>query len=244
MNTSRLLLITAVMIFVVVSGALACKSNYMADENVVIYDIIEDLGDTADCNISIYNNNTMIDGAVMLRHGLMYTYDAGVLNESSYVANIQCNKTNNATSYSLFLSECKFTVGEVDGKMMIALGIFVFITLAGFLYLAMYINNIRVDFEKITTEESANKFKKIKTDFVIKALWVFTSFVMLLTVVGFAYYAAQSISSYLASLVMVYWIVCFIGIMVMGVLMVFKMFTFPFNAIGEFIEQQKRYNRR
>lgn len=151
-----------------------------------------------------------------------------------------CNNTYAAGTYGAALQGEYCEAGE---NMYIALGIFVFMALAGFFGLGYYINTLRINLERMTVEDTTKSLFRIKTEMVIRSIAVLASFLLLMTVVGFAYYIAQELNDLLAQLVMVYWIICFIGITVMFVFMLFKMFTFPFNVIGEVYEGQKRHFR-
>ena len=111
---------------VLVSSAYACKRTYETNEQVIIEDEMEAEGLGADCNISIYANNTLVQSAWMVRDGYAYNYSAGTLQPDQYVAGIQCNLSN-----STFKGECKFIV-EGDENMYIALT-FIVIGAIGFL---------------------------------------------------------------------------------------------------------------
>jgi hypothetical protein len=107
-----------------IPGSLACKEVYLPSEDVIIEDVIEYLGDGADCNISLYSNNTQLQDKQMLRFGLAYTYTFGQLPEGVYMSNIECNLSN-----STFLGQCNFIVegdrmsGWVLGIGVVLLGV-------------------------------------------------------------------------------------------------------------------------
>ena len=101
---------SGILIFILLllsSTAIACKDNYLPNENVLIQDTIEPVGEGADCNITLYKNNTLVINSAMLNSGLSYRYEAGILPEGAYISNLAC--TLNGT---LFSGECDFTVGE------------------------------------------------------------------------------------------------------------------------------------
>jgi len=118
-----------------------CKPIYSPGETVEIYDAIETIGSGADCNISIYQNITLISSGVMTRTDLAYNYTVGLLNKSQYIANIECNLTS-----STFLGECKFEVAE-DEKVYIAIGIVLIFIMALLLYFGNEFKILFFDFE-------------------------------------------------------------------------------------------------
>jgi hypothetical protein len=124
------------MLTVVPVLTMACEVSYGLNDEVTVYDVIENLGDESDCNISLYRNNTLIINTLMNRHGLAYDYQFGELAGGDYVANIECNKTVNVTTSNLFLGQCKFVVEEEDDNMSIA----IIVGVLGFTALLLYIS--------------------------------------------------------------------------------------------------------
>jgi len=214
----KIILLPLVLI-VVSMFSLACDISYGPSDNVLIYDVIEELGDGAECNITIYKNNTLIDTSLMTRFGLSYSYDAGVLNESLYIANIECNLSN-----SSFLGQCKFTVEVKGDDMYSGLAIMVFTNLAMFLVIFWLLNNLRVNMGQ-------EKVKHIKTDLVVKFIFIFLAFLLNLAVVGFTWYTSNAISEQLARMAFVFFILNIIGILAFAFYIGFKMFTLPVEAI-------------
>lgn len=224
--------------------ALACKEIYGPSEEVTVQDVMEVLGEDSDCNITLYKNNTLLVTGWMNQHGLAYFYQFGELAQGQYIANIECNKTINATVTSLFQAQCKFEVGEGGDNMYVALALFLALTLGGFVGLGYYINNMRINMERMSAEDQEKGFFKIKTDMIVRAVAVFVAIIMLLTLVGFAYYIGNQLTPLFGKLILVYWIMSLVGIITMFILMVYKMFTFPFQVVGEIFDRQKRYDRR
>ena len=107
--------------------ALGCKPVYGPFEDVIIDDAIISTGASADCNCSIYFNNTLINTTVMTKNGLAYRANFSVLPVGDYLANIECDNG--------FTGECEFEVKEEDDtvSLMIILG---FALIIGFLLLA------------------------------------------------------------------------------------------------------------
>lgn len=148
-----------------------------------------------------------------------------------------------------YINTVRLDIDELEeSNMYIALALFIMVTLTGFLGIAYYVNNLRVDYEKVSAREGAKGLFKVKTDLMVKSLFLFAAFLLLLTVVGFAYYIAGELNDSLKDLVLVYWIISFIGVFIMVVMVVMKMFLFPFKIVGEFLESvkdgQTRHNRR
>jgi len=108
---------------------LACKESYGLNEEVIIEYIIETIGNGADCNISLYRNNTLLNNTEMLRHGLSYQLSIGILPQGGYMSNIECNLTN-----ATFLGQCNFVV-ESSGDKMIFAAIILLPMLLGILFL-------------------------------------------------------------------------------------------------------------
>jgi len=197
--------------------AIACDISYGPSDNVLIYDVIEEIGDGADCNITLYKENVLIQTAWMDRFGLSYYYDAGVLNESLYISNIECNRSN-----SSYLGQCKFTVEIPGDDMFTGLSIMIFTNLGMFLLIFWLLNNLRVDFTR--------KDKHIKTDLMVKFIFIFIAFLLNLAVVGYTYFVSNAINPELARMAFVFFILNIIGIISFAFFIAFKMFTFPFNA--------------
>lgn len=200
----------------------------------------------------IYENEYMVtydvpkeEPSVIVRSlgGLNYVnwYTSFVLATPVTATCLDCLNTsiNCSLSYNESSSAYKVCSWESE-KMMLALGLFVMITLVGFVAVGGYVNNIRLELENVSVPDGEKALKRIKTEMMIKGAVAFTGMVLLLTVVGFAYYAAQQVDAQLTKLVLVYWIFCFVGVFSMAILCVYKMFTFPLNIIGEWLVQQKR----
>lgn len=107
----------------------ACGVHYDAIENVTVYDAIESYGQGSDCNLTLYYNNTFNQSGAMDRNGLAYSYEAGVLSDGLYIANIECNKSN-----STYISECKFEVDH-EGENMAYIAIIGAVGFVAFLFL-------------------------------------------------------------------------------------------------------------
>lgn len=105
------------MLVLLVPLSLACQEHYPTGSNVTIIDVIEFAGENAVCDIFIYNNETLNQSGTMLRSGLQYRHNAGLLTRGVYTASINC--TQNATNY--YIGECKFKVQEEDNMIIAAL---------------------------------------------------------------------------------------------------------------------------
>jgi len=127
------------MFLVLTSYAYACKTEYRTTENVIVEDVIENIGLNADCNITLYNNNTLLSNDIMLRQGLAYNFDYGILNRSAYVSNIQCNLSN-----SSFLGQCNFVVQEGGDTMYIALGIIMIGIITFILFVSLFTDSLNL----------------------------------------------------------------------------------------------------
>jgi len=95
------------MVLLCLNQAFSCVVEYNDTSNVIIYDSIESYGLNADCNLTLYYNNTFNQSGWMIRNGLSYKYDAGVLKDGIYIASEECNISN-----STFIGECKFSVNN------------------------------------------------------------------------------------------------------------------------------------
>lgn len=111
-------IILIMMMMLLTTSALAWKDSFTLNEEIIIEDIIESYGEGAWCNITIYQNNTLIDTDYMARTGLAYSHNITNLNLTVdyYGCNIECNLSN-----STFLNECNFTIETGDNMILAAL---------------------------------------------------------------------------------------------------------------------------
>jgi hypothetical protein len=115
-----------ILLLLVIPLSLACKQAYDLDEDVVLFDIIEESGLGASCNMTVYNSTHHISNGTMNVSGYKYTYNASRLKKGTYTSYIICNKSGFE-----YLGECKFKVEEDDSMIIgiiillpIILGIF------------------------------------------------------------------------------------------------------------------------
>ena len=117
MKINLLLIIALLLIIPIVTP---CEVDYHKNKNVTIFDAIETNGENASCNLTLYYDNTFNQSGWMVQNGLAYEYEAGVLSNGTYIANIECNASNN-----LFLGECKFIVEATEDMAGVAIMMFV-----------------------------------------------------------------------------------------------------------------------
>lgn len=114
MKNLKTVLIATILLITLLSSAEACKDVYSPAEEVVITDVIESDGSGATCNLTLYWGETHNQTGLMNQSDLLYTYNASFLDDGTYSASIECNKTA-----TIYVGECKFRVEE-DDKMIIA----------------------------------------------------------------------------------------------------------------------------
>lgn len=109
-------IILIIMLMLLTTTIYAWKDSFTLGEEMIIEDTIETYGDGAWCNITIYQNNTLIETAYMNRTNLAYSHNITNLNLTVdyYVCNIECNLSN-----STFIGECDFVI-ETGDKMILA----------------------------------------------------------------------------------------------------------------------------
>lgn len=132
-----------VMILLLSTSVYACKDQYLPNEEVIIEDTIVDFAFGADCNITIYNNMSVVSSGNMTRNGLDYIYQAGILPRGGYVGSIVCNLS---TVY--YYENCNFIVEE-GYRMYLALSILMLGGLGFFFYIGyklqtMYFGQINI----------------------------------------------------------------------------------------------------
>jgi len=206
----------------------------------------------------LFNTNNFTDGTYYLN---ITTQENETIEKfkSSSVITIIIN--NNITTVSLNCIDClnttincswgwnenstayKICQDEVD-EMYIAFALFIMMTFGGFIALGYYINNIKINLENLSAEEQAQGLWKIKSDMIVKAIGIFSALIMLLIMVGFTYVIGNSLNVLFGKFLMIYWVMCVAGIFLIFILMVYKMFTFPFKVVGEFFNEQERHHRR
>jgi len=127
-------IILIVVMLMFASQSYAWKDSFNVGEEVIIEDTIETAGLSQVCNITIYQNSTLIQTANMTRNGLAYSYNAGIagtdLEEDYYVCAIECTPAANP-----FLGECNFVV---EGRMTI---FFILLFLVSIVIAAGFINH-------------------------------------------------------------------------------------------------------
>ena len=121
--------------------AQACSVSYTSGGDVMILENIIPPGLGADCNVTTYENITLIDTAWMTENGLAYTHTIYNLSPGIYSSGIYCNLTYNATVTNIFEGECKFEVKE-DGNMIIAFLAGIFIICGALLYIAFGLEKV------------------------------------------------------------------------------------------------------
>lgn len=94
------------------SSVMGAMDVFPYGSEVIIEDVIESVGEGADCNVSVYQSNSRILLERMDRSDLAYNYSLGdALCIDTYVCIIECNLSNNS-----FLGVCDFEVTG-DKKM-------------------------------------------------------------------------------------------------------------------------------
>lgn len=94
------------------SSVMGAMDVFPYGSEVIIEDVIESVGEGADCNVSVYQSNSRILLERMDRSDLAYNYSLGdELCIDTYVCIIECNLSNNS-----FLGVCDFEVTG-DKKM-------------------------------------------------------------------------------------------------------------------------------
>lgn len=124
---------------------MACKESYKPNENVNIFDIIEGYGESANCNISLYNYSyNFYSNLTMQQEGLKYNYSFGTnLSLGEYRATIECQKEASPNCTDVYLGECNFVVeGEYE---MASLAVVLFV---GAITLALFIVGVKHDFSR------------------------------------------------------------------------------------------------
>lgn len=141
-----------------------------------------------------------------------------------------CNYTFAENSSGAYLQEelCN------GGKMFTGLGILIGINIGMFLLIFYLLNNMSV-----TIREN---IKQTKTELFIKFMGVFLLLLLNLTVVGFSYYTAEQINNDLARLAFVYFLLNLIGFIYSIFWLGFKMFTFPFESVVDYLDKNNKYN--
>lgn len=141
------------------SSVMGAMDVFPYGSEVVIEDVIESIGNGADCNISVYQNNSRIINEAMDRHGLAYNYSLGEdLHIDTYVCVIECMKQNcsylgicdfevtgdkkmwNAIVLALLGMTALFFVGAViikDSRLKMMKGILFLLALVNTLFLGM-----------------------------------------------------------------------------------------------------------
>jgi len=136
------ILIFIMFLLVFVSIVFACKeSYYYGEDDIEIFDSIEDYGINANCNLSIYNETDVVyQNLSMEQYGFLYNYSLGKtdLPIGTYRAKIECHKSNsdNLNCTDVYLGECNFVVIEnVDLQYYLYLSaILIFFILLGLSY--------------------------------------------------------------------------------------------------------------